>query len=1176
MVFNLGMFSSITDSIRHSGARRRSSQTASRRLSVESLELRCLLANHPLTAIPVLNSLSGAPVTIYLDFDGHTESQDWPDLRVDEVEGPIVTPVFDIDNDLTTFSDEELRLISEVWHRVAEDFKPFNVNVSTVNPGSFNNFQAILVSIGGNGSWFEDAGGVAFLNAFSNASSNTCYVFPENLGKGTNGFAKNIALTASHEAGHTFGLNHHSIYNATGTKLDEYHPGTAALGPIMGAPFNSVRETWNDGPANVSVTALQDDLAVLTRSANQTFSYRVDDFGSTTSNANTPTVTSGSFRVEGIVERNNDQDWFRFETATGNVTFNATGLDVNTIFTGLNVTPGTNLDVTLSIYNASGTLVTTAAPTDSLKASISTALSGGVYYVSVSGGSEYGSLGAYTLTGTVNPVPSVPTMVQPTGTISDVTPTLEWTIGANAVSYQVEVQQLLGGTYTNVYTATVEGVRQEVPTALSEGTFRARVRSNTAGGIASDWSEFISFTIDVPIPGEPEMVRPLNGDITTSSRPAFEWTSVTSASEYSLEVYQIITGVGGAETSVIVINRTRQTGLTYQHFTPLPDGVYTARVRATNESGEDGEFSNTVRFTVNAPAPVAPRITAPTTPTASTSPRIVWTESNDAVYYELWVNNRTTGVTRQIFEQIADQTFYDTSGLTQGTYVAWVRAFNISNEASPWSVGYTFVVDIPAPGRPTLLTPTGTASSGVVVTRTPTFRWTAATRAESYDLWVNNETTRQIQIIRTQITRTGNATAPATSFTSPSRLPDGVYRVWVRAVNSVGEPGAWSAVQSFTLDAPALVAPTFVNPGGVNLYTTLTPTIRWTPSTSTGEFYDLWINNLTLNIAQFVRVPNITGTSYTIPETMKFRNNDQFVAFIRTGDSLGDFSPWTPSNAGFRFRIAVPRPVTPVLTAPPQVVRTSRPTFTWSHTSSNTKYTLLIRDLENSESIPRGIPADGITVTPSSQSATSVSYTLPASMSLAKGTYRVWVQAINSIGEKSAWSSAITFVISLTSVDTDDLNNGMQPLAGQLADPQPVRSDSTILTMAEVTAGDIAVAGLYMAADAVTTSDDVMTDPVVDQSREFIGQSVDLGILPTDMAFLDGISSDQVMGEFADPASGMGSALLNSVNAETDAGEASAKTRLTRMSPARVVSSLFSALIPVALVRTQRNRDDVE
>ncbi|MFN9973482.1 MAG: hypothetical protein ACK58T_26700, partial [Phycisphaerae bacterium] len=133
-------------------------------------------------------------------------------------------------------------------------------------------------------------------------------------------------------------------------------------------------------------------------------------------------------------------------------------------------------------------------------------------------------------------------MVQPTGTISDVTPTLEWTIGANAVTYSIEVQQLINGVYSNVYTATVEGVRQEVPTALSEGTFRARVRSNTAGGIASDWSEFISFTIDVPIPGKPEMVRPLNGDITTSSRPAFEWTSVTSASEYSLEVYQIITG----------------------------------------------------------------------------------------------------------------------------------------------------------------------------------------------------------------------------------------------------------------------------------------------------------------------------------------------------------------------------------------------------------------------------------------------------------------------------------------------------------------------------------------------------------------------------------------------------------------------------------------------------------
>ena len=64
---------------------------------------------------------------LYLDFDGHFEAQ-WGSYS------NVTTPVFDRDGDPTTFSDAELESIYDIWSRVVEDFAPFNIDVTTVEP----------------------------------------------------------------------------------------------------------------------------------------------------------------------------------------------------------------------------------------------------------------------------------------------------------------------------------------------------------------------------------------------------------------------------------------------------------------------------------------------------------------------------------------------------------------------------------------------------------------------------------------------------------------------------------------------------------------------------------------------------------------------------------------------------------------------------------------------------------------------------------------------------------------------------------------------------------------------------------------------------------------------------------------------------------------------------------
>ncbi|MFN9657915.1 MAG: hypothetical protein ACK55Q_19720, partial [Dolichospermum sp.] len=116
-----------------------------------------------------LNSLATANHTIYLDFTGHTTTgTSWNTSR--NITN-IVTPAFDLDGNTSSFSSAELERIQYIWQRVAEDFSPFNVNVTTQAPTDINDLiksgtsdtrWGVRVAIGGSASdWYGSAGGVA-------------------------------------------------------------------------------------------------------------------------------------------------------------------------------------------------------------------------------------------------------------------------------------------------------------------------------------------------------------------------------------------------------------------------------------------------------------------------------------------------------------------------------------------------------------------------------------------------------------------------------------------------------------------------------------------------------------------------------------------------------------------------------------------------------------------------------------------------------------------------------------------------------------------------------------------------------------------------------------------------------------------------------------------------------
>lgn len=375
-----------------------------------------------------LHSNPGATKCIYLDFDGHTTTGTQWNMLFGTT---IVTPAYDIDNN-ASFSATELSNIREIWERVSEDYLPFDVDVTTEDPGinkliksnSTDTDWGVRVCIGGNNSWYTSSigtTGVAFLNSFNDDSLRSVdtpvFAFSGQwavLGYPV-GYTTGTAETISHEVGHSLGLDH------DGYPLNEYYSGhgsgATGWGPIMGNPLKNLTQ-WSKGDYTGS-TNQEDDLVIITKTANG-FGYRNDDFGSsiaTASNLNFSNSTTIS--TTGIIERNTDLDFFRFNLGVGGA---AT----------INIDPavnGPNLDIEAKLYNASGILLLTSNPTNALNASFSTTLAAGTYYISIdgvgmgnpfsnpltSGYTDYGSLGYYSITGTVPSATTPPVITGPTG-----------------------------------------------------------------------------------------------------------------------------------------------------------------------------------------------------------------------------------------------------------------------------------------------------------------------------------------------------------------------------------------------------------------------------------------------------------------------------------------------------------------------------------------------------------------------------------------------------------------------------------------------------------------------------------------------------------------------------------------------------------------------------------------
>ena len=359
--------------------------------------------------------------------------------------------------------------------------------------------------------------------------------------------------------------------------------------------------------------------------------------------------------------------------------------------------------------------------------------------------------------------PLLPSVVQ---IVTTPRPTFTWTSVSNAATYQIYANNVTTAQTGVINQSGITTTSLTSPIDLPIGNFNVWVRGFTAAGLASIWS-----------PVSVWKVRPtttvLNSGRTEAS-PSFtiEWAPIVGASSYDVWVDRLTSSTSQylRDTSVL------GSSLVVSNFAIGKYGVW---VRARNTAGDLVNWSPQAIINVNV-APTGLNVTAPG---LAGTPTLNWDAVGGASFFDVWVDNLTTGTPQVIRDTAVVGNSLALSTLTAGSYRVWVRAKDVNGAAYAWSGSFDFEV-----GRaPRLLTPIGNGQPA-----RPLFTWTNVSGATRYELVIADAA---LVPIMTESNLTGTAFTPSVDLTT------GAYRAWIRAFDGAGNSSVQSATISFTISA---------------------------------------------------------------------------------------------------------------------------------------------------------------------------------------------------------------------------------------------------------------------------------------------------------------------------------------------------------------------------------------
>ncbi|MBI2933737.1 MAG: hypothetical protein HYY16_19000 [Planctomycetes bacterium] len=298
---------------------------------------------------------------------------------------------------------------------------------------------------------------------------------------------------------------------------------------------------------------------------------------------------------------------------------------------------------------------------------------------------------------------------------------------------------------------------------------------------------------------------------------------------------------------------------------------------------------------------------------STATPTFDWWDVTDpcGVTYDLQVDDSGFGFPSPVINVtgLGSSAYTPVAPLSPGTYTWHARAVDGAGNQGVWSVARTVIVDN---GNPAAPIPTSPANGLCSTNATPTFDWSDVTDpcGIAYDIQADNS---GAGFSSPEI----NVSGLATSLFTSAALSPGTYSWRARAVDSLGNVGAWSfPAFTYTIDtAPPVGAIALLSPLNAVATNDNTPSFDWSDVVdSCGVGYQIQIDNSGLGFpTPEIDQSNLAASAFTpaaLPDAPYYWR-------VRAIDGAGNPGAW---SAVLMFTVDTTPPLTP---AAPDLLSTS-------------------------------------------------------------------------------------------------------------------------------------------------------------------------------------------------------------------------------------------------------------
>ncbi len=517
------------------------------------------------------------------------------------------------------------------------------------------------------------------------------------------------------------------------------------------------------------------------------------------------------------------------------------------------------------------------------------------------------------------------------------------------------------------------------------------------GGI----SNTVWFSV-IPVPS------PAEGEKLAATKVTFTWGQIYDANLYGIQLSKSIT------FDPLVFETTTQ-NLTYAFGTSLTNGTtYYWRVRPCfGLTCTQWEDSPVWSFNSMNP-PLAPALIAPETGTLTNinTPQFEWSTVENAVKYEIWVDDSTYFSSRA-YEAIVTAEPGDTnlhtvgagalsilpvdfSELADDTYYWRVRGIDSVGVAGVWSPYAKIQIDTTPPLAPTLSLPAASAS----VRGTPRYTWLAPGGAVAYQFEYNDSSVVDADGAFIDPLHLTAEELTTNTYTPPPQAL-GTYYWHVKARDAAGNWGSWSAPREVTIMPLIPLAPSLDIPLNNTLFNESNVDLTW-KAAEAGVRYRVQVSTSYLFTSTAVDTTMGEGILTT---TIYDLANNKYYWRVKALNIYGEEGPW---SGYWSFTVDTSAPEKPKLYNPADGAFTRDTTPTLSvYTVPTAKYYFFQvakgSDFEDPANIVAQSPEAGITTT---------SWTVPDEDALPYDDDYYWRAMVkDAAGNSSTWSDPRSFTV---------------------------------------------------------------------------------------------------------------------------------------------------------------------